>query len=132
MTQRESKLSREIKNMIRAGGGYCIKIHGGPTMEAGTPDLIACIPVRCHPVDDPEGVVGQFVGIETKTPDNNRADRNGSDIQQLRAAQIRHAGGVVIIPCTSVSQARTALEELGWVRNHPYRIPARLRAPETP
>lgn len=132
MAQPESKLSRAIRNMIRAGGGYCIKIHGGPTMEAGTPDLLACVPIRCHPLDDPEGVIGLFVGIETKTPENNRADKDGSGIQQLRAAQIRHAGGVVIIPCRSVSEARTALEGLGWVKGHPYSILARLRAPDSP
>jgi len=129
-TQPESKLSRQIRNMIRAGGGYCIKIPGGPLMEAGTPDLLACVPIKCHPHDDPEGTIGLFVGIETKTPENNRADKDGSPIQRLRADQIRHAGGVVIIPCRSVSEARTTLEELGWVRGHPYTIPGRLRASE--
>jgi hypothetical protein len=126
-TQPESKLSRAIKAMIRAGGGYCIKIHGGPTMEAGTPDLIACVPVRC--CESPT-TVGLFVGIETKTPENRREDKDGSEIQKLRAAQIRHAGGVVIIPCRSVSEAREALDALGWVHGPVYGIPARLRASE--
>lgn len=127
-TQPESKLSREIKSMIRAGGGYCIKIHGGPTMEAGTPDLIACVPIRPEgPHSDPIGI---FVGIETKTPENRREDKDGSPIQKRRAAQIRHAGGVVIIPCRAVSEAREALEELGWVRRPPYTPKTRLGSPE--
>jgi hypothetical protein len=119
-TQPESKLSREIRNMIRAGGGYCIKIHGGPTMEAGTPDLIACVPVKrwnqTHPGELNSETVGLFVGIETKTPENHRADKDGAPIQKRRAAQIRAAGGIAIIPCKSVQQARKALEALGWVR----------------
>lgn len=128
-TQPESKLSREIKAMIRAGGGYCIKIHGGPTMEAGTPDLIACIPIAQSELGGPvDEVIGVFVGIETKTPENHREDKDGSPVQKLRAAQIRHAGGVVVIPCRSVSEAREALESIGWVRQHPYGIKAHLRA----
>jgi hypothetical protein len=139
MVQPESKLSRAIKGMIRAGGGYCIKIHGGPTMEAGTPDLLACIRVEL-PIAIPDGIglnaedriFGLFVGIETKTPENHRADKDGSEIQKLRAAQIRHAGGVVIIPAKSVQQVSDALDALGWVRGPQYAIPARLRAPEAP
>ena len=130
MAQPESKLSRAIKAMIRANGGYCIKIHGGPTMEAGTPDILACIPIRPEgPHSDPIGI---FVGIETKTPENNRADKDGSPIQQHRAAQIRHAGGVVIIPAKSVQQVSEVLDGLGWARGAPYAIPARMRAPEAP
>lgn len=126
MAQPESKLSRAIKAAIRARGGYCIKIHGGPTMEAGTPDILACIPCRVD-VAVPDGIglaceeqiIGLFVGIETKTPENNRDDKNGSPIQKRRAAQIRHAGGIVIIPAKSVQQVTEALDALGWVVQPP-------------
>lgn len=114
-TQPESKLSRAIKAAIRARGGYCIKIHGGPTIEAGTPDLIACIPVRLYDLLGNPYEIGRFVGIETKTPENNRADKDGSPIQKYRAEQIRHAGGVVIIPAKSVEQVVETLDALGWV-----------------
>jgi hypothetical protein len=120
--QPESKLSRAIIAMIKVGGGYAVKFHGGPMTEAGTPDILACIPIEVPPTtmeDSPLNVPdikGLFVGIETKTPDNRREDKDGSPIQKRRAAHIRHAGGVVIIPCRSVSEARTALERLGWIR----------------
>lgn len=139
MPQPESKLSRAIKTMIRANGGYCIKIHGGPTMEAGTPDLLACIPVEL-PIALPDGIgliaddriYGLFVGIETKTPENNRADKDGSTIQKHRAAQIRHAGGVVIIPAKSVQQVSEALDALGWERRVPYAVAMPLWPDEGP
>jgi hypothetical protein len=124
MAQPESKLSRAIKAAIRSRGGYCIKIHGGPTMEAGTPDIIACIPCKID-AETSDGfyvegsVIGRFVGIETKTPENNRADKDGSPIQKRRADQIRHAGGVVIIPAKSVQQVTEALDALGWVVQPP-------------
>lgn len=115
MSQPESKLSRAIKAAIRAGGGYCIKIHGGPTMEAGTPDILACIPVVPCGQHNRENVIGLFVGIETKMPD--KAD-NVSTIQKHRHEQIRAAGGVVIV-ATSVHQATAALDALGWTRVPP-------------
>lgn len=133
MAQPESKLSRAIKTMIRANGGYCIKIHGGPTMEAGTADLLACIPVEVREWTPPTvsatfvRTFGLFVGIETKTPENHREDKDGSVIQRYRAAQVRHAGGVVIIPAKSVQQVSEELDALGWVRGAPYVPPAPQR-----
>lgn len=112
MAQPESRLSRAIKAAIRAGGGYCIKIHGGPTMEAGTPDILACISVdRVGKLYLPVPM-GIFVGIETKMPDKRS---NISTIQEHRHQQIRAAGGVVIV-ATSVQDAVQALEALGWDR----------------
>lgn len=115
MSQPESRLSRAIKAAIRAGGGYCVKIHGGPTMEAGTPDIIACIPVAVGMDDGSVKLEGLFVGIETKMPDKRT---NVSTIQDHRHSQIRAAGGVVIV-ATSVQEAVHALEALGWDRNTP-------------
>ena len=114
MAQGESKLSRAIKDAIRGGGGYCVKIHGGPTMEAGTPDLIACIPVGFtanHGSD--VDIVGIFVGIETKMPNPSSTV---SSIQEHRHNQIIQAYGHVIVP-RSVSDAIRALDALGWHRN---------------
>lgn len=108
MSQPESKLSRAIKDAIKARGGYCIKVHGGPFTEAGTPDILACIPINCHPLDDPEGRTGLFVGFETKMPTGG----DPSPIQQLRHEQIRAAGGVVIVP-RSVQDAVDAMTALG-------------------
>ena len=121
MSQPESKLSRSIKAAIRAGGGYCVKIHGGPTMEAGTPDILACIPVRME-LETNDGFyvqgspVGLFVGIETKMPDGG----DPTPIQEYRHAQIRASGGVVIV-ARSVQSAVTQLKALGWMNpaDHP-------------
>jgi hypothetical protein len=90
-------------------------------MESGTPDILACIPVDIgkalgYPY---RIIIGRFVGIETKTPENNRDDKDGSAIQKRRAAQIRHAGGVVIIPAKSVQQVTEELDALGWVHRPP-------------
>lgn len=130
-TQPESKLSRRIIQAIRARGGYAVKFHGGPMTEAGTPDILACIPVRVstwtlEPEDQP--IVGLFVGIESKMPDKKD---NVSDIQHYRHAQIQAAGGVVII-ATSVQQAVKALESLGWVPVPPTNVNALLRRPQAP
>lgn len=114
-TQPESKISRAIIAMIKANGGYAVKFHGGPMTEAGTPDILACIPCEVGHYDDGEThrpiIVGRMVGIETKVPGKHD---NVSPIQKHRHAHIRHSCGVVIVP-TSVSEARTMLEALGWV-----------------
>lgn len=94
-------------------------------MEAGTPDILACIPCVVSWGSAPQPlIIGRFVGIETKTPENHREDKDGSEIQKYRAAQIRHAGGVVIIPAKSVSQVVQALDDLGWVHGVPYGLPS--------
>lgn len=121
MSQPESKLSRAIKDAIKARGGYCIKIHGGPMTEAGTPDILACIPVHLYVVDTAASptlgtvvelhTVGLMVGIETKMP----AGGNPTPIQEHRHGQIRAAGGVVIV-ARSVQDVTEALEALGCVR----------------
>ncbi len=108
-SQREAKISRAIIAMIKANGGYAVKFHGGPMTEAGTPDILACITIR--PEGEHSDPIGIFVGIETKAPGERD---NVSDIQKRRHRHIRHACGVVIVP-TSVSEARTMLEALGWM-----------------
>lgn len=76
MAQRESKLSREIMRAIEARGGFCFKVHGGPWMMAGLPDIIAC-------------VKGSYYGLETKNPDGGQA----SLVQQHVHGKIKAAGG---------------------------------------
>lgn len=87
-------------------------------MEAGTPDILACIPVEiAEALPDGIGliaedrIVGLFVGIETKMPDGG----DPSPIQEYRHSQIRASSGVVIVP-RSVQDAVEALEALGMVR----------------
>jgi len=82
-------------------------------MEAGTPDILACIPV--HPSVPDDVPIGLFVGIETKMPEKRS---NVSTIQEHRHDQIHAAGGVVIV-ATSVQEAVQALETLGWDRRTP-------------
>lgn len=86
-------------------------------MEAGTPDILACIPVvidEAHAdgigLCSEERTVGLFVGIETKMPGK---ESTVTSIQEHRHNQIRAAGGVVIV-ATSVQQVVQELGLLGW------------------
>jgi hypothetical protein len=67
-------------------GVFCFKVHGGPWMMAGLPDIIACVD-------------GDFVGLETKTESGH-----ASPIQQLIHTKIRMAGGRVYV-VRSVAEA---------------------------
>jgi hypothetical protein len=94
MSQPESKLSRAIMTALRARGVWCMKIHGGPTMMAGAPDIIGC-------------QRGVFFGIETKTP-------SGGDptlIQQHVHECIYLSGGRVAV-CRSVASALQFADEI--------------------
>lgn len=91
MSQREARLSREIMTELRARGAWCMKIHGGPTMMAGAPDII--------------GVwQGRFFGLETKL------DTAVSVRQAYVHSRIRAAGGVVVV-AHSVREATDCLTE---------------------
>lgn len=95
MAQRESKLSRHIMEGLRREGWFCFKIHGGPTMMAGLPDIICCA----------EGV---FVGLETKNPESR------SDVslrQKLTHSQIREVGGGYVAVVCTVPEAIDAVNE---------------------
>ena len=48
---RESALVTKIKKALEAEGAKVIKIHGGPNMEAGTPDLIGCYKGKCFALE---------------------------------------------------------------------------------
>jgi len=113
MAQAESKLSRQIMAALRARGVWCMKIHGGPTMMAGAPDIVACVPVpiwtqAAYEAAEPE-MYGLFVGFETKTPTGG----DPTPVQQHVHQQIRSAYGVVFVP-RSVEDAVKALQSVGW------------------
>ena len=105
MGQAESRLSRKIMKKLRTKGYFVFKIHGGPTMMAGLPDIICC-------------VRGRFVALETKMPDKRE---NTSMIQRVVHAKIRAAGGVVEV----VTSEREALRVCA-------RVVAELRQNSTP
>lgn len=88
MSQPESRLSRKIMSALRAEGIFCFKVHGGPTMMAGLPDIIAC-------------VNGRFVGLESKMPGE---EDNVSVVQRHVHSLILKASGEVYV-VTSVDQA---------------------------
>jgi Holliday junction resolvase len=94
MSQRESNRSRKIMKELRLKGYFCFKVHGGPTMMAGLPDIIVCA----------EGI---FVGLETKEPDERD---NVSIKQKLVHRKIRAANGHVAVVC-SPSEALDAVED---------------------
>lgn len=69
-------------------GVFCFKIHGGPHMMAGLPDIIACVD-------------GRFIGLETKLPDGG----NASPIQQFIHGKIRGANGIAEV-VRSIDEAK--------------------------
>jgi hypothetical protein len=90
-----------------------MKIHGGPTMMAGAPDILACVPVR--PVVEFQGIeiaadheIGVFVGFETKMPAGHV-----SAIQRRVHTNIRNAYGEVYV-VRSIQDVTDALTSMGW------------------
>ena len=77
--QPEYRIVQNIKKLIRARGGWAVKIHGGPYQDAGTPDLIACYK-------------GRFIAIEVKT-----ARGVASPEQKVVQRAITGAGGYALI-----------------------------------
>jgi|SRR4051812_7953782 hypothetical protein len=99
MTQRESRLSSKIQDALRARGWFCFKVHGGPLMMAGLPDLIVC-------------AEGLFIGLETKHPETRN---NTSPRQDYVHSKIQQAGGVAVVVC-SPAEAVRAVE--GAIRSY--------------
>lgn len=94
--QPEYRIVQNIKKLIRARGGWCVKIHGGPYQDAGTPDILACYK-------------GRFVAIEVKTP-------RGVIRPEQRAVQraIISSGGYALIThlVGKVADVLDAIDEL--------------------
>jgi hypothetical protein len=95
MTQAESKVSQDICKVLRLNGVFCFKVHGGPTMVAGLPDIIACVD-------------GYFVGFETKMPAKRK---NVSPRQAFIHEQIRASQGKAIVVC-SAQEAMSHVDEI--------------------
>ncbi|QXN73606.1 holliday junction resolvase [Gordonia phage AikoCarson] len=79
MSQPEARLGRQIRKALEERGAFMFKIHGGPTMMAGLPDLIGV----WH---------GRFIAVEVKMPGNGP-----SKIQERVMDRIRTAGGRVVV-----------------------------------
>lgn len=114
-SQPESKLSRAIMAELRARGIFCFKVHGGPTMMSGLPDIVACVPTcLCSRVDCTRHpnlpTVGLFVGFETKTPTGGDPTPRQRHVHE----RIRAAHGRVFV-VRSVEDAVAALGVIGWV-----------------
>ena len=95
MKQRESRLSRNIQQALRAEGWFCFKIHGSEHMMAGLPDIIVC-------------AEGLFIGLETKMPESRD---NVSPRQVYVHEKIRDAGGWAIVVC-GVQEAVMTVHEI--------------------
>lgn len=96
MTQPETRLQRRIQKALREKYGkdiYLFKVHGGPTMPAGLPDLLCCI-------------YGLYIGIEVKMPGGVV-----SEIQSHVHTRIRRAGGFVTV-AESVPDALAFVERM--------------------
>lgn len=94
-TQRESRISSEIMKALRAEGVFCFKVHGGPTMMKGLPDIIACVD-------------GLFLGLETKVPEQRK---NTSVIQRHIHELMRQAGARVEVVC-GVQEALSIVDDM--------------------
>lgn len=77
--QPEYRIVQNIKKLIKSRGGWCVKIHGGPYQDTGTPDILACYK-------------GRFIAVEVKTA-------RGVARPEQRVAQraITSAGGYAMI-----------------------------------
>lgn len=77
--QPEYRIVQKIRKLIRARGGWVVKIHGGAYQDAGTPDLLVCYK-------------GRFIAVEVKTA-------RGVARPEQRVAQraIVKAGGYALI-----------------------------------
>lgn len=93
--QPESRLSYAIQKALKQEYGrdlWCFKVHGGPLMPVGVPDIIGV----CR---------GRFFALETKMP---RPDSQPSERQRYVMSLIRRAGGIVDVP-RSVADALSTL-----------------------
>lgn len=97
--------------LLRQNGVFCFKIHGGPHMMVGLPDIIACVD-------------GRFVAFETKVPEKRK---NQSVAQKRIQELIRRAGGVSEVICG----AREALGIVNELRLNTPKHRQRTEALET-
>lgn len=94
-TQRESRISSEILTALRRVGVFGFKVHGGPMMMVGLPDIVSCVD-------------GRFVCFETKTPEKRK---NTTEAQKRIHRLINEAGGIAVVVC-GVSEALGIVAEV--------------------
>lgn len=83
MAQKESQVSRKLKNLLRSSGFFVFKTFGSSESMSGLPDLI--------------GVkYGRFFAIEVKILPTQGASFRYSEKQVIRMQEISEAGGVVV------------------------------------
>lgn len=92
----ESRLQRRIQDHLRDKfpGVFVFKVHGGPYMAAGLPDLICCVD-------------GLFIGLEVKLP---IAKSKPSEIQIQTLKEIRAAGGAAQVVRSPAEAEAVVLE----------------------
>ena len=90
---KEADLQRAIQRYLKSEGHFVFKVHGGPMMMPGLPDLIACVD-------------GQFVGLEVKQPGGKP-----TLIQEAVLEKIRASHGVASVVC-SVEDVEDVLRTL--------------------
>lgn len=94
--QPEYRIVQKMKKLIRSRGGWCVKIHGGPYQDAGTPDILACYK-------------GRFIAVEVKTS-------RGVTRPEQKASQqaITGSGGYALIThlIEEVADVLNAIDEL--------------------
>lgn len=79
MSQPEARIGTRIRKYLEGAGAFVFKVHGGPQMMAGLPDLIVCYQ-------------GKFWGVEVKQPGQKPTAR-----QLFVHSLIRKSGGEVIV-----------------------------------
>lgn len=92
----ESKLKRDLKNLLNDRGAYWCSIAEGAYAKPGDPDIVACYK-------------GTFIGIEAKTYDGTQ-----SEWQKLREKMIVRAGGMYLLvrSVKDVIEVLDAIDEL--------------------
>lgn len=77
--QPEARIGKQIRQHLEKHGAFVFKVHGGPQMMAGLPDLVVCYK-------------GKFFGIEVKQPGQRATPR-----QLFVHDSIEKAGGIVLV-----------------------------------
>lgn len=105
--QPEAVLVAKIRTAIRREypEAWTLKVSGGPTQEAGVPDLLVC-------------VRGRLIGLEVKCPAPGETDEHARGratlLQLSQIARLRLAGAVaevVIDPAEALAAIRKSLRQ---------------------
>ena len=90
----ESKVQKQMIDLIRAYNGYVYKNAQNMYTEKGRPDLTACIPVsmkNLYALKGTGATVGLYLGVEVKR-DSSKYD--ATEAQEIVGKKIRSAGGI--------------------------------------